>query len=113
MHEYSIVSALIERVEQEAVARGAKRVVRVYVRLGELAGVEADLLATAYDTFRERTIREGAPMELDLVPAAWACRRCGCAVSGALRCAKCDAPAALVAGDEILLSRIELEVSDV
>ena len=113
MHEYSIVQALIERVEQEAAARGAKRVVRVHVRLGELSGVEAELFATAYDTFRERTICEGAPMELDRVPAAWACRRCGCVLRGALRCAACDAPGALVAGDEILLSRIELEVDDV
>ena len=113
MHEYSIVSALIERVERRPSRSGAKRVVRVCVTARRALGRGADLLATAYDTFRERTICEGAPMELDLVPAAWACRRCGCAVSGALRCAKCDAPAALVAGDEILLSRIELEVSDV
>jgi hydrogenase nickel incorporation protein HypA/HybF len=113
LHEYSIVQALIERVEQEAVARGAKRVVRLWVRLGELSGVEPQLLATAYDTFRERTICEGAPMELDRVPASWECRRCACPVRGALRCGQCNGPAALVAGDEIVLSRIEMEVPDV
>ena len=113
MHEYSIVQALIERVEQEAVARGASRVVRLWVRLGELSGVEPGLLATAYETFRERTICEGAPMELDRVAAAWACRRCDRPTAGALCCERCSAPAALVAGDEIFLSRIEMEVPDV
>jgi hydrogenase nickel incorporation protein HypA/HybF len=113
VHEYSIVQALIERVEQEATARGARRVVKLWVRLGELSGVEPGLLATAYDTFSERTICEGAPMELDRVPASWACRRCERPTSGALRCERCSAPSALVAGDEILLSRIEMEVPDV
>lgn len=113
MHEYSIVQALIERVEQEAAARGANRVVRLWVRLGELSGVEPKLLATAYDTFRERTICEGAPMELDRVSASWGCRRCERPVIGSLRCERCSAPAALVTGDEIVLSRIEMEVPDV
>jgi hydrogenase nickel incorporation protein HypA/HybF len=113
VHEYSIVQALIERVEQEVAARGAKRVVRLWVRLGELSGVEPELLATAYETFRERTICEGAPMELDRVAAAWVCRRCDRPLRGALRCEPCGAPAVLVCGDEILLSRIEMEVPDV
>ena len=113
MHEYSIVQALLDRVEQEAAARGGRRIVRLWVRLGELSGVEPHLLAIAYDTFRERTICEGAPMELDRVPASWACSRCARPVSGALRCAQCNAPATLVTGDEIVLSRIEMEVPDV
>jgi len=112
MHEYSIVSALIDRVEKEATARGAKRVVCLHVQLGELSGVEPDLLATAYETFRQRTICDGAPMEVDRVAAAWACRRCG-QPTEALRCTSCDTPATLVAGDEIVLSRIEMEVPDV
>jgi len=113
VHEYSLVSALIDRVAQEAAARGAKRVVRVHVKLGELSGVERELFATAYATFRERTVCEGAPMELEPVAAAWSCRACGNTVSGALRCKRCDVPATLVAGDEIVLSRIEMEVPDV
>ena len=52
-------------------------------------------------------------MELDRVPAAWACRRCERPASGALRCAGASAPAELVAGDEIFLDRIEMEVPDV
>ena len=55
MHEYSIVQALLERVAAEARARRATSVHRLTIRIGELSGVEPELLATAYATFRERT----------------------------------------------------------
>ncbi len=40
MHEYSIVQALVERVDAEARARGATAVHRLSVSIGELSGVE-------------------------------------------------------------------------
>jgi hydrogenase nickel incorporation protein HypA/HybF len=52
VHEYSIVASLIDRVQQEADAHGGARVHRLYVKIGELSGVEVDLLKTAFDTFR-------------------------------------------------------------
>ena len=113
MHEYSIVQALLERVEQEAVSRGARIVHRLHVRIGELAGVETDLLETAYATFRERTLCENAPLLIVPVAARWACPRCDAAIarSAILRCAVCGTPARLCEGDEIILDRIEMEVA--
>jgi len=113
MHEYSVAAALIDCVAREAAARGAKRVVAIKVRLGELSGVEPSLLSTAYAVSREHTICEGAPLELEAVPAAWSCRKCGRPVLHGLRCSRCDVPAILVAGDEIVLGLIEMEVPDV
>ena len=55
MHEYSIVQALLDRVEQELRRKGASRSHLVRVRIGELAGVEVELLRTAYDTIRRGT----------------------------------------------------------
>ena len=77
MHEYSIVEALIERVGAEARARHATAVHRLRVRIGELSGVEVDLLTTAYTTFRERTICERAELDVQVVPARWECPDCG------------------------------------
>lgn len=115
MHEYSIVQALIERVAEEAALRGAIAIRRVHVRIGELSGVEPELLATAYDTFRERTLCADAPLELASSPAAWACPRCARPIERgrALRCPDCALPARLSSGDEILLERIEMEIGDV
>lgn len=115
MHEYSIVASLIDRVQQEAAAHGASRIHRLHVKIGELAGVELDLLKTAFDTFRERTICDGAELAIDTVAAAWACPGCDRIVDkGAiLRCEACGRPARLIHGDEIVLERIEMEASHV
>ncbi len=115
MHEYSIVSALIGRVEALAAERHATRVHRLSVRIGELAGVETGLLRTAYDTFRERTVCEHAALDIHIVPARWTCRRCGADIprGARLRCTACERPAQLAEGDEIILDQIEMEVADV
>ena len=115
MHEYSIVASLIDRVQQEANARGSTRVHRLHVKIGELAGVELDLLKTAFDTFRERTICESAELEIATVAPSWACPSCGRTVErGAiLRCEACGRPARMVQGDEIILQRIEMEAPHV
>lgn len=115
MHEYSIVASLIGRAEREANLRGAARVHRLRVAIGELAGVEVELLRTAYDTFRERTVCQDADLDVATVAARWACPVCDVEVvpGGILRCGKCGRPAHLARGDEIVLEQIELEVSDV
>ncbi len=115
MHEYSVVAALVERVEEAARKQGACKVHKVRVKIGELAGVDIGLLTTAFETFRERTICADAELDVVATPAVWSCPRCSAALPrGARRtCARCDVPARLTQGDEILLERIELEVNDV
>jgi hydrogenase nickel incorporation protein HypA/HybF len=115
MHELSIVAALIERVEAEARARAAAAVGRVEVAIGELSGVDPDLLATAYSAFRAATVCAGAELVVRTVPARWRCPGCGGepARGGILACPSCRLPARLAAGDEIVLERIHLEVCDV
>lgn len=112
MHEYSIVQALLQRIGQEAGERGATSVHRVRVSIGELSGVEADLLATAFELFREGTLCDAADLDIERVPARWACPRCEArfAKGDVLRCATCALPAQLSGGDEITLDRIEMEV---
>ena len=112
MHEYSIVEALLTRVDAEARARGATAVHRLTVRIGELSGVEIDLLATAFATFRDRTICAHADLDVMPVAAVWTCPTCGGQIGrgSMLRCGACGVPARLMQGDEILLDRIEMEV---
>jgi hydrogenase nickel incorporation protein HypA/HybF len=111
VHEYSLVRALVDKVEQEARAHQATAVTCLRVQLGTLAGVEPDLLASAFTLCREGLLA-GAELEIRTVAAAWACPRCDAAIpTGAvLRCAACGLPARLVSGDELLLEQIELEV---
>ncbi len=113
MHEWSLVQALVDRVEREAAARSARAVTRLRLRVGELAGVERELFTLAYETYRERTICARAELEIVDVPARWSCPECGesPAPGAVLRCPRCDRPARLVEGDGIVLERIEMEVA--
>lgn len=113
MHEYSLVEALVSRVEEEAGRRNAIRVARLSVRVGEMAGVDPELFQTAYDTFRQGTICGEATLTLTRVPATWSCPRCQNAIprGAILRCITCDVPARLDSGsDALMLDGIEMEV---
>lgn len=115
MHEYSIVASLVDRVERVVATHPGAKVRRLHVRIGELAGVERDLLATAYDTFRARTVCEDAELAIEAIAAVWECPRCArpIATGDVLRCPTCARPARLAAGDDIILERVEMEVPDV
>ena len=112
MHEYSIVQSLVDSVQDVVKQNGGKAVHQVSIQIGELSGVDIDLLKTAYDTFREGTICERAPLTIEKTPARWQCPKCASSIErGAiLRCSVCGEPARMVSGDEILLRRVELEV---
>jgi hydrogenase nickel incorporation protein HypA/HybF len=115
MHEYSIVSALVDNVQAALDPHPGAIVRRLYVQIGEQAGVEIELLRTAFETFRDRSICARAELEIHAVAAVWSCVGCGRTIEpgAVLRCPACGRPARLVAGGEIILERIEMEVPDV
>ena len=83
MHEYSIVQALLERVEQRgARARRAPRRAAPGAPRRARRASSRSCSRTAFETFRERTVCEGAPIELDRVPAR------GCAAAATARIAR-------------------------
>jgi hydrogenase nickel incorporation protein HypA/HybF len=115
MHEYSIIAALVDRVQRELDSRPGAVARKLRVRIGEQSGVEPDLLCTAFATFRERSVCAQAELELVQVPAVWRCTRCDLpiAAGAVLRCPSCGRPARLASGADIILERIEMEVPDV
>jgi hydrogenase nickel incorporation protein HypA/HybF len=114
VHEWSIVHSLLDEVERCARARGARAIHRLHLRVGTLSGVETGLLETAYATFREGTLCAAARLEIERVPARWACPRCRVelAPGAGLSCGGCGAAARLESGDEIVLARIEMEFAE-
>jgi hydrogenase nickel incorporation protein HypA/HybF len=113
VHEYSLVEALVRRVEEEARKRQALAVHGLSVRVGELSGVDAELFQTAYETFREGTICERTPLTVRKVAASWSCPRCLRPIlrGEVLRCPDCKEPARLDdGGDALTLDGIEMEV---
>jgi len=113
MHEFSLIQSLLSRVGDEARSHGAIRVHALAIRVGELSGVEPDLLWSAWEIARQGTPCAGAELRLTRVPAVWSCPRCGkvFAAREVLRCATCALPAQLSDGaDALMLDSIEMEV---
>jgi hydrogenase nickel incorporation protein HypA/HybF len=115
MHEYSVVQALLGRVQQSIHGYDVVGIRRLCVRIGALSGVDGELLKSAYEFCAPGTCCEGAALEIEQVPARWQCSRCGRdgPEGQRLACASCGVPLTLVAGDEIVLEKIDVEVNDV
>ena len=114
MHEFSLVQALLDRVETEARSHRASAVHRVTVRIGALAGVERELFSKAFDLARPGTVCDRAELVVSGDDVRWSCEACGASVAPgrALVCPECGWPARLASGDALVLERIELEVPD-
>ncbi len=76
MHEYSIVQALLDQCDGIARENSAEKVTKVVIKIGVLSGVEADLLQTAYDTFREGTVCAEAELQIDKQQVKLHCNGC-------------------------------------
>ncbi|GLP97304.1 hydrogenase maturation nickel metallochaperone HypA [Paraferrimonas sedimenticola] len=76
MHEYSIVLALLDQCHQQAQQHQADSVKRVSIKVGVLSGVEPDLLATAFDTFKLEGICREAELEMHIQPLVLKCNDC-------------------------------------
>jgi hydrogenase nickel incorporation protein HypA/HybF len=113
MHELAICSALIDEIERVVRDHGARRAVAVVVRVGPLAGVEPALLSRAYSIASAGTAAAGAKLLLEQAPVSVRCRQCAAesgVPSNQLSCPRCGClRTELVAGEELLLTRVELE----
>ena len=113
MHEYSIVTALIEQCEQLALDNNAQAITRVEIKLGILSGVEPSLLNTAFDTFKLEGICSNADLIMHIQPLVIACNNCGQQTEHKQRnviCSHCESNNTRVLdGEDMILMQLELE----
>ncbi len=113
MHEYSIVQALINSCEEHATQNNATKITKVVVKIGKLSGVEPDLLQTAFDTFKEKTMCENAQIQLNIQPVVIQCNDCGSeSILEDLEycCKNCQSiNVKVLDGEEMFLMSLELE----
>ena len=112
MHEYSIVQALLNQCEEHASKHGAKKIVKVVSKIGVLSGVEPDLLQTAFDTFKEGTICDGAEFIMNIQPLVIYCHECKAESTLedlALACPQCGSLATnVIDGEDMYLMSLEM-----
>ncbi|MHA6613184.1 hydrogenase maturation nickel metallochaperone HypA [Photobacterium damselae] len=113
MHEYSIVGALIEQCEEQAIANDANKVTRVAIKVGILSGVEPALLRTAFETFKLEGICHDAVLEITEQPLVLHCRDCGQESTHSERsiaCQHCGSfQTQVLDGEDLMLMQLEVE----
>lgn len=67
---------VVDAAVAEALRAGASRVHRIGLRVGRLAGVEADALSLAFEVACQGTPAEGAALEVEDVPVLCRCPAC-------------------------------------
>lgn len=116
MHEASIVRALLDQVLALASAREAVAIESVHVRVGEFAGVEPALLASAWSVAVLATRAEGAWLAVETTPLTARCLDCGerfAPVSFRFVCPRCGRGRVKVdQGDEFILEAVDLRVTE-
>lgn len=121
MHELTVAQRLVDRATEAATNRGADRVDRLTVELGEATHLAADQLAFCLTATAEGTPAEDATISFEHVEPAG---ECDCGWSGrperlpdtvpaapSLRCPECAGRLTLTAGRECRLASIEVPPS--
>lgn len=113
MHEYSIVQSLLDSCEEHARQNDAKKVAKVVVKIGVLSGVEPDLLQTAFDTFKEKTVCDGAEFVINHQKVLINCLDCNeesTLEKNEFKCMNCDSVnVKVVDGEDMYLMSLEME----
>jgi hydrogenase nickel incorporation protein HypA/HybF len=110
MHELSIAESVVRIAAANA---GARRVVKVELKVGYLRQVVPSALEFAFDLVAQGTPVEGAELVIEPVPAVGRCRSCGDETAlerFPWRCARCGGlDLEVLRGEELLVDALELE----
>ncbi len=112
MHEFSIVQDLLYMCEKNAKDNSATKVTKVEVKIGKLSGVEPHLLQIAFDTFKEKTICDGAEFCIhhqDLVVRCTMCGKETILEKNTFACPHCDGAVEVLDGEDMYLMKLEME----
>ena len=113
MHEFSIVTALLEMCEKNAKEHNATKITKVEIKVGKLSGVEPHLLETAFDTFKEETVCAGAEFVMQIQDIVVRCQSCQSEATlskNEFACPTCNSTElSIVDGEEMYLMHLEME----
>lgn len=113
MHELGIAKSVLDAVCGEASKHAGARVVKVGLRIGELAGVDPEALQFSFQCLIKDTPLDPLPLEIEFCPRQQrcpACRHAFCVADYETSCPTCGAtPTECIGGTELEFSYLELE----
>jgi hydrogenase nickel incorporation protein HypA/HybF len=113
MHERSLVQTLLDQVSEAARSRGLEHIREVVLDVGEFAGVDATLLALAFEEMAPAVLGADVTLDIRQTPLTARCRACDHAfrVEGfRFVCPACGGDVKVTGGEEFRL--VSLRVAD-
>lgn len=109
MHELGITRNIVAIAAENA---GGLRVKRVLVAIGVLSGIDPEAVRFCFDICAKGTVVEGALLDVERISGVGWCKACDheaelTAPFGA--CSRCDAPLAVVRGEELKVKAMEVD----
>lgn len=113
MHELSLMEGVLGIVHDAQIQHGFRRATRIVLEIGELAGVEREVLDFCWEVAAKGTSAEGAVLELVLVPAMAWCGNCAREVAVASRmdlCPHCgNVPERITQGLDLAVKTLDVD----
>ncbi|MDR2673226.1 MAG: hydrogenase maturation nickel metallochaperone HypA [Coriobacteriales bacterium] len=113
MHEFSLMSAVMDAVENSARVHGAAKVLVIRLTIGEMAEVVPEAMEFAFEALSPGTLSEGAELTMTTVRPRSRCAACDAEFEHDRyhwSCPNCDSLATeLLAGKELYIESIEIE----
>lgn len=113
MHELGVTESIAGIVLRHANMNGARRVLKVNIKLGELTGIVDHYVNFYWDMVTKDTIAQGAELNFIKVPVVAYCQRCReefRVQEYDLTCPRCgDLASDLISGKEFMVESIEIE----
>lgn len=115
MHELAVVADIVKIALKHGESNGAKKIVRVKIRVGEFTDLYEEWMQRYFDFASKGTIAEGAVMEVAWTPAVFHCDKCKVAFAVKIRevrdviCPHCaTGEVSYVSGREFFVAGIEV-----
>ena len=113
MHELSIAQSIMQIVLSEAERARARKVLKVTIKVGELAGVLPDSLTFCFNLLAKSTIAEHASFTIEKVPIRGYCSQCESKfviADNRYCCTTCgNKHIELISGRELQIDHLEIE----
>jgi hydrogenase nickel incorporation protein HypA/HybF len=113
MHELSIVSSVLDQLEELQKQHDGARFSKVGLRVGELAGLDVDCLRFGFECVVKDTHWESLVLEIEQVARRQRCPQCSeefRAKNWATTCPKCgETETVIIAGEELQIAFVEVE----
>jgi len=113
MHEFSIVSSLIEQVLEIAKSNNALKVNEVEIEAGAIRQIIPEIMITAWESITVDTIADGSVLKITVAPAIAKCRQCTKQFEPEVDnylCPKClKADVDIISGNDIMLKSIDCQ----